>query len=154
MRPLHRARGTPFLPCYNPRSAEGAEREVSRDRGQHRSRLQVGGLRRGERFDLHLALFRQEVVYDLPSDIPVHLLEKHRLTDIPRAIWRLRALLEKLRPDVVLTPHTGISLFAGEALRLSRNRPAWIARTYSAVSGTFLYRSPRTNPAAAGPIPA
>ena len=96
----------------------GAERFVS-------NALQILDRRR---FDLHLALFRDEVIYDLPDDIPVHLLQKYRRLDIPRAVWRLKTVFEKLEPDIVLTPHTGISLFAGEALRFSEHRPAWIAR--------------------------
>ena len=81
-----------------------------------------------ERFDPLLVLFRREVVYPLPADVPVFLLHKRSPLDIPGAVWRLRKLIDELKPDILVTPHTGISLFAAEAIPLTRHRPRWLAR--------------------------
>ena len=79
-------------------------------------------------FELHLALFRNDIVYDLPEDAELHLIHKYRKTDIPKAIWRLKQLIDRLKPDVVLSPHSGINHFVGEAVGLARHKPFWIAR--------------------------
>ena len=81
-----------------------------------------------KRFDLHLALFRREIVYPLSDDIAVHVLEKHTRFDIPKAIWRMARAIDRIQPHIVVTPFTGISLFASEALRLARHKPRWVAR--------------------------
>ena len=99
-------------------TAGGAERFVS-------TALKILDRRQ---FDPVLALFRQEIVYHLPEDVPVIIFEKRSKLHIPRTIWRLKNLIEKMQPDIVVTPHTGISFFAGEALRLTRHKPFWIAR--------------------------
>lgn len=67
----------------------------------------------------YLSLFRDEVTYPLPDDVPVTVLNKHRAWQIPSAISRLRRRIREVQPDVLLGNMTFTNWFAARALRKS-----------------------------------
>jgi glycosyltransferase involved in cell wall biosynthesis len=75
-----------------------------------------------------LCLLRKDVGYPLPDDVPYGVLEYHRPTQLFRAVRRLRGLIERLQPEVVLSNGAATGIVAGMALRRYRAGPAWIAR--------------------------
>lgn len=99
----------------------GAERFVST----------VLGFLSRDRFAPSLCLLRGERSYPLPEDVPLADLEKRRPWHLPRAIARLARLLDALEPDLVLSAFSYPSFVTGNALLLSRHRPAWVARVAS-----------------------
>jgi glycosyltransferase involved in cell wall biosynthesis len=99
-------------------SGGGAERFVA---------TVLAGLDR-ERFQPSLCLFRREIVYGLPADVPLFVLEKHRPWQIPRATLGLARRIDALDPDVVLSAFAHPNFVTGNALLLARRRPGWIAR--------------------------
>lgn len=80
------------------------------------------------RFIPSIALFRDEITYDLPDDVSVVVLSKTRKRDIPQTIVRLARLIDECRPDLILSVHAGLSPFLASALLLSGWDPPWIAR--------------------------
>lgn len=99
-------------------SGGGAERFVSTALVHlDRSRLRPG-----------LCLFRSEVSYPLPDDVPVRVLEKTRPWHIPIAIGKLARMIDAERPDVVFSAFSHPSFVTGNALALCRHRPRWVAR--------------------------
>lgn len=81
-----------------------------------------------ERFEVHLALWRRELDYDIPTDVTVHVLEKHRPWHVFRTIRRTARLVDELRPDLVFTTLYYTNVVTGEALRHVRHRPRWVCR--------------------------
>lgn len=75
-----------------------------------------------------LCVLRPDIGYPLPDDVPLHAFAYYRYRDLPRTIRRLRALIEEVRPDVLLSNVNATNLAAGMALRRCRHQPAWIAR--------------------------
>ena len=75
-----------------------------------------------------LCLFRPDVTYPLPDDVPLSVLEKHRPWHIPIATMKLSRLIEAERPDVVFSAFSHPSFITGNALALCRHRPRWVAR--------------------------
>jgi glycosyltransferase involved in cell wall biosynthesis len=80
------------------------------------------------RFRPGLCLFRREIVYPLPADVPLQVLEKHRPWQIPLAVAKLARWIDASAPDVVLSAFAHPNFVTGNALRLARRRPGWIAR--------------------------
>jgi glycosyltransferase involved in cell wall biosynthesis len=99
----------------------GAERFVS---------TVLGFLDRSD-FAPTLCLFRREIAYPLPDDVPLVAFDKRRPWHIPPTIVKLARLIDETRPDVVLSAFTHPSFITGNALILARHRPRWIARVSS-----------------------
>ncbi len=102
-------------------SGGGAERFVS---------TVLGFLDRSH-FAPTLCLFRRELAYPLPDDVPLVAFDKRRPWHIPPTIAKLARLIDTARPDVVLSAFTHPSFITGNALLLARHRPRWIARVSS-----------------------
>jgi len=82
-----------------------------------------------ERFAPALAVLRRQLEYPLPDDVPVYSLDKAGGPHgIPLAVLRLARLVDRVRPDVVLGSYAFANEILGEALRLARHRPRFIAR--------------------------
>jgi glycosyltransferase involved in cell wall biosynthesis len=87
-----------------------------------------------EDFDLQLCVFRGIFGYPIPETIPIAVLSpamEHRAWQLPGMIGRLARLIERERPDVVVSAYAYPSFVTGAALRLTRQRPRWIARVGS-----------------------
>jgi glycosyltransferase involved in cell wall biosynthesis len=84
-----------------------------------------------ERFRPSLCLFRRDVVYPLAEDVPVSVVEKTRPWQLPFAVLGLARLIDRQRPDAIFSAFASPSFVTGNALRLARHRPAWIARVSS-----------------------
>jgi glycosyltransferase involved in cell wall biosynthesis len=80
------------------------------------------------RLEPHLCLLRGPVTYALPGDAPLTILEKTRPRHIPRTIWRLRKLIQRLRPDVIIGTMLYTNWLIGAAMAGLTNRPGWVAR--------------------------
>lgn len=93
------------------------------------------------KYDLSLALFRDEIAYPLAEDVNVSILG-HRgpLTSI-KTVRRLARVIGARQPDLVLSTMDYLGMFVGEALRKSSGHPLWIARTSN--NPEFLFRSLR-----------
>jgi GalNAc-alpha-(1->4)-GalNAc-alpha-(1->3)-diNAcBac-PP-undecaprenol alpha-1,4-N-acetyl-D-galactosaminyltransferase len=85
-----------------------------------------------ERFAPSLCLATDRVTYDLPDDVEVEVLGYGGLRNLPRAFLGLRAVIDRRRPDVVLSNVLSTNCLAGGALTSSRHRPAWVARVGNA----------------------
>ena len=83
------------------------------------------------RFAPSLALLRPQIEYPLPGDVPVHHLGYRGVLTFSSAAKKLGQLIEQTRPDLVLSNITATNLIAGYALRSTKHRPRWIARTGS-----------------------
>jgi glycosyltransferase involved in cell wall biosynthesis len=99
----------------------GAERWVSTVLGQ---------LDRA-RFAPELCLLRREIDYPLPEDVPLFALGRRGRLGLAPAVVRLARLVERRRPDLLLSAFAGPSFAAGNALVLVRHRPRWVARVSS-----------------------
>lgn len=99
----------------------GAERFVSTVLGQ---------LDR-ERFAPELCLFRREIDYPLPGDVPLALAERGGPLGLAAAVARLARLIDRRRPAAVLSAFASPSFVTGSALLLARQRPPWLARVSS-----------------------
>jgi glycosyltransferase involved in cell wall biosynthesis len=64
----------------------------------------------------------------LPADTPITILEKTHPRHIPRTIWRLRKLIQRLRPDVIIGNMLYTNWLIGAAMAGLRDRPRWVAR--------------------------
>jgi glycosyltransferase involved in cell wall biosynthesis len=80
------------------------------------------------RFAPQLCLFRRDLAYGLPEDVPLAVLAKRHPWDIPLAIGKLARLIDTARPDVVLSAFAHPNFVTGSALLLCRRRPRWVAR--------------------------
>ncbi|MCP4885155.1 MAG: glycosyltransferase [Planctomycetaceae bacterium] len=99
----------------------GAERWAS---------FMVCGLDR-KRFDVSLALFRDQRTYPCPEDASVHVLDHHRFINAPRTVRRLRQCIQSQAIDVVVSNGNYTAPFVGQAV--SGTVTSWIAR----FSGSF-----------------
>lgn len=82
-----------------------------------------------ERFVPSLVLFRHEIAYGLPVDVSPVVLNKRSRLHGPSAVARLACAIRTMRPDVVLSAHTGVGIFLAPALSLlPARRPVWISR--------------------------
>ena len=75
-----------------------------------------------------LCLLRHDIGYPLPDDVPLHSLCYQRPWHFPRTVQQVRAVIDTLRPDVVLSNVTATNLVCGLALRRCPHQPVWIAR--------------------------
>ena len=86
------------------------------------------GLLDRTRFDPMLAVFRPDIIYPLPSDVPLLVMNKSKPWHNPRAILRLAQWIDGYRPDIVLSAWSYPNLFTAAALWVARYRPRWVAR--------------------------
>ena len=87
-----------------------------------------------ERFELRLCLFRRILGYPVPDDVPIEVLSEqmeHRDWHLPPMILRLARLIDRDRPDAMVSAYSYPSFVVGAALRIARHRPRWIARVGS-----------------------
>jgi glycosyltransferase involved in cell wall biosynthesis len=75
-----------------------------------------------------LCLLRRDIGYPLPPDVPVSHFNYRHLWHLPWIVYRLRRLIERTRPDVLLSNINATNLVAGMALRGCAHQPAWVAR--------------------------
>lgn len=75
-----------------------------------------------------LCLFRDDIAYPLPDDVPLQLIEKQRPWQIPGAIVALARHIERTAPDVVFSAFSHPNFIVGNALAICRARPRWVAR--------------------------
>ncbi len=80
------------------------------------------------RFSPELALLRNEIQFDLPADVPVYPLGYRGALTGPLAIRNLARLLDRTRPDVILSTLSTSSIMTGWALKYCHHRPVWVAR--------------------------
>lgn len=94
------------------------------------------------RFEPHLCLLRDQVTYALPDDVGVTVLHKHHPYHIPRTIIRLRSLIRRLQPQVVLGNMLATDWLVGAALSGLPRRTDWVTRFAAppALGGTLLDR--------------
>jgi glycosyltransferase involved in cell wall biosynthesis len=75
-----------------------------------------------------ICLLRAETTFPLSDDVTVHQLGYRGLPTFFGAARRLRRLINRHRPDVVVSTVNANALITGAALTGSRFRPPWIAR--------------------------
>ena len=115
---MHSAAKTHVMVLSNSLNIGGAQRFAGRlICGLDRSRLQP-----------QLVLLQDDIHYRLPDGVPVRVLGYRKPKDLPAAVWRLRRLIRRTAPDVVLGVGTSVNVVAGCALLTLGRRPAWIAR--------------------------
>ena len=93
------------------------------------------------RYDLSLALFRDEIAYPLAQDVKVSILGHRGPLTSMKTVRRLARVIDTTKPDLILSTMDYLGMFVGEALRTSSVRPFWIARTSN--NPEFLFRSVR-----------
>jgi glycosyltransferase involved in cell wall biosynthesis len=81
-----------------------------------------------DRIQPKLCLFRNDVRYPLPDDVPLTVIEKARPWQIPTAIVSLARHIERSAPDVIFSAFSHPNFIVGNALALCRARPRWVAR--------------------------
>lgn len=84
-----------------------------------------------ERYAPELCLFRKKLDYGLPADVPLEIVPRTGPATTATAVWRLARLVERRRPDLLLSAFAGPSFVSGNALALARHRPRWLARISS-----------------------
>jgi glycosyltransferase involved in cell wall biosynthesis len=86
------------------------------------------------RFELQLCLFRRVLGYPVPDGVPLTVLSRapaFRPWQLPVLVAGLARLIDRERPDVVLSAYSYPSAVVGSALRLARHAPGWLARVAS-----------------------
>lgn len=81
-----------------------------------------------DRISVRLVLLRNEVVYELPESVPIEVLGYRSIRDLPKAVIRLRRLIKRHSPAVILGTGTAVNTVIGLALKAIKHRPAWVAR--------------------------
>ena len=92
-----------------------------------------------DRFDVHVALLRNEITYPLVDSVTCHVLGQTSFLHSLRTVRRIRSLIQEKNPDVVLSTVNYVSQFVGSALKGLTDPPRWIARL-----GTSPNRHPKT----------
>ncbi len=80
-------------------------------------------------FKLSLCLFRDEISYPLASDVDLSIISHRGPLSTLRSVSRLTEVIDKVKPDIVVSIMDYLGMFVGEALRSSKSQPVWIART-------------------------
>lgn len=75
-----------------------------------------------------LCLFRDDITYPIPNNIPIYHLKKQTPWDIPIAVLRLRHALQIFKPHVVISSIASLSSFTYLAIVKSGIRCNWIIR--------------------------
>ena len=78
-------------------------------------------------FDIHLVLHRMDIVFSLPEDLTSHNLDLYHPWQVPRAIKRLRGLINDIQPDLLISGALNPALLCAEAVRTMTNRPQCVA---------------------------
>lgn len=86
-----------------------------------------------------LVTLQSAATYSIPDHVPVVNIEQTGPQTVWRTVRRLRRLIERSKPDVVLSTVDYVGQFVGQALVGLRSRPRWIAR-----EGMNLRRRSRT----------
>lgn len=85
-----------------------------------------------DRFEPQVCLATDRASYDMPADVPTVTLGYRGLHDLPRTLSSLRRILDRERPDLVLSNVLSTNCLTGGALGRSRHRPPWVARVGNA----------------------
>ncbi len=81
-----------------------------------------------ENFELSAAFYRPDRTYDIPDDVLVTILGKHKPWDNIRAAYRFKCWIDKVKPDVIISAWSVPNIFTAETLRWTKHKPKWIAR--------------------------
>lgn len=81
-----------------------------------------------KRFEPVLCLMRNEISYPVPTDIPLMLLRKYKPWHLWRAINRLKSIITKTEPHILLSINAFAAQITGAALLKCSSKPHWIAR--------------------------
>jgi glycosyltransferase involved in cell wall biosynthesis len=84
-------------------------------------------------FDMRLAVWREIFDYQVPGDIPVTVIPKHKPWHAPRVIRQTATLIDNWRPDVIFSAMYYTGMLTGTALGFCRHRPRWVCRLGSPV---------------------
>lgn len=79
-------------------------------------------------FDIHLCLGHDCIEYPLPSDVKTTILYHNNETHLAKTVYRLRKVLLKTEPDVILSTIGQANRWVGLALKFMKNKPKWVAR--------------------------
>ena len=104
-----------------------------------------------EKYNIILVLFRDELGFNLPDDVEVVVLGRYGVLDEIGSIKRLCAVIDKYKPDILLSNIAYTNRIAGIAKIFSKHTYKWIAVIGSAPSRSetvwmqkvmrFLYRN-------------
>ncbi len=84
------------------------------------------------RFTPAIATATPSMTYEVPADSPVSVLGYRGPASLPTTVLRLRALLRRERPDLVLSNVLSTNCLTGAALWGWREAPPWVARVGNA----------------------
>ena len=80
------------------------------------------------RFEPHLCLWRDNITYPLPGDLPIYSIGKEKWWHLPKALLGTSKLIDDIKPDVVLSHTEHVALVTSESLRRITHHPFWIVR--------------------------
>ena len=81
-----------------------------------------------ELFEPMLVIYENKIEYPIPDDVRLIVIKKSRPWHVPFTITRLRKIIDDLCPHIVHSSMLFQSAIAGQAIRRSNTKPAWIAR--------------------------
>ena len=81
-----------------------------------------------DRFEPHVCIWRDTARYQLPDDVPVHMVKKNRWWHVFQAVLGMRRLIDELRPELVYSQLHYVNMVTGTALKLKGHQPRWICR--------------------------
>ena len=77
-------------------------------------------------FNFELCLMRGPLTYGVPADVNITLLNKTKPWHWPRTVWRLKNIISKFSPDIIISTVALMNILTGTALILSSVNPHWI----------------------------
>ena len=78
------------------------------------------------RFEPGLCLWRNIFAYDVPEDVPIWVMNKNKPWHAPRTVWRTSRLINRWKPDVVLSFLAYVNLLTGLAVKVCAGHPGWM----------------------------
>lgn len=82
-------------------------------------------------FSPELCLWRDDIVYPLPDDIPRYMIGKTRPWHLPKAVLGMRRIIKLHEPDVVCSHLSYVNALTGLSLWGLHRKPRWIACEHS-----------------------
>ncbi|QDS91036.1 N-acetylgalactosamine-N,N'-diacetylbacillosaminyl-diphospho-undecaprenol 4-alpha-N-acetylgalactosaminyltransferase [Rosistilla ulvae] len=81
-----------------------------------------------DRLQPELVLFRNKLGYAMPADVSLHTLGHRRVWNTARTVARLRQLIRRQQPAIILSNIAATNVVTGMALCGIHARPRWVAR--------------------------